>query len=44
MVRGTPPKRHAAKIDEGLIVAFQESLGVLGRKGHYEAVVGERKL
>jgi hypothetical protein len=37
MVRGTPP-------GESLIVAFQESLRVLGRKCHHEAIIGVRQV
>ena len=36
--------RHAAKISEGLVVTFQESLGVLGGKGDHEAIVGMRQI
>ena len=35
---------HAAEVSEGLIVSFQESLGVLGRKGHHETVVRVRQV
>ena len=36
--------RHAAKVSEGLVVTFQESLGVLGGKRDHEAVVGMRQI
>jgi hypothetical protein len=36
--------RHAVKISECLVVSFEESLGVLGRKGDHEAVVRVRQI
>src|SRR5436309_535689 len=36
--------RHPAKVSEGPVVPFQESLGVLSRKRHDKAVIGVRQI